>query len=256
MDLLQTVMLVGAGIIGGTISALVGGAGIITFPALVATGMSPGIATGSNLMALVPGNFLAAYDDRTQLPPMDRSFAAPLVATVLGAAAGAAVLLWTPERMFVALIPLLMGFATVLLACSRRVHAWLTARAAAKGKGPHDWGKSITSLLPVSIYGGYFGGGVGVLMLAVLAVGTKGDYRAANVTKNFVVSFNNLTAAAIYAVSGHVAWPATLAMMAGALLGGFLGGRLAQIVPREGMRVLVVGIGAVMTLFYVWRYWL
>jgi uncharacterized membrane protein YfcA len=257
MDFLHALMLVGAGVIGGTLSALVGGAGIVTFPALLATGMSPVLATGSNLLALTPGNFLAALDDRTRLPHLDRSFASLVFASVLGAAGGALLLLSTPERMFAALIPLLMGFATVLFAFSRHVNAWLTARAAAKGgNGPHDWGRSIASLLPVSVYGGYFGGGVGVLLLAVLSVGTGGDYRAANVTKNFVTSFNSITAAAIYAYSGNVAWPAALMMMAGGLVGGFLGGRLAQTVPRELMRIVVVAIGAILTGFYVWRYWL
>ncbi len=256
MDILHTVTLVGAGVFGGTLSALVGGAGIITFPALLATGMSPVLATGSNLMALTPGLFLAALDDRTQLPPLDRSFIGLVVWSVVGAAAGAGLLLTTPERLFAALIPLLMGFATVLFACSRRVSAWLAKRAQAGDEGPHDWGKSVASLLPVSVYGGYFGGGVGVLLLAVLSVGTRGDYRSANVTKNLVTSLNSIAAAAIFAWSGNVAWPATFAMMAGALVGGLLGGRLAQIAPRDVMRVVVVAVGASLTIYYAWHYWL
>jgi uncharacterized membrane protein YfcA len=256
MDLQHALMLIVAGIIGGTISALVGGAGIITFPALLATGMPPVLAIGSNTTALTPGNFLAALYDRSQLPRLDRSFLGLIAASVLGSAAGAGLLLWTPERMFAALIPLLMGFATVLFAYSRQVHAWLTARWAARGGGPYRWSNSIGSLLPVSVYGGYFGGGVGVLLLGVLSVGTRGDYRAANVTKNLVTSLNSVTAAAIFAVQGNIAWPATLTMMAGALLGGLIGGRLAKVVPRELMRIVVVAIGALLTVIYAWRYWL
>ena len=138
MDVLHTLMLVGAGPSGGALSALVGGAGIVTFPALLATGMSPVLATGSNLMALTPGLFLAALDDRTRLPPLDRSFVGLVVWSVVGAAVGAGLLLSTPERLFAALIPLLMGFATVLFACSRQVSAWLARRTQTDGHAPHD----------------------------------------------------------------------------------------------------------------------
>lgn len=248
-------MLIGAGVVGGTLSALVGGAGIITFPALLAIGLPPVLATGSNLMALVPGNFLAALDDRAHLPRLDRSFASMVVASVFGAGLGAGLLLWTPDRVFSALIPLLMGSATVLFAFSGRVSAWLAARLRSED-GPYRWTNSIASLLPVSVYGGYFGGGVGVLLLAVLSIGTNGDYRAANVTKNFVTSFNSVTAALIYAASDNVAWPATLAMMSGAVVGGLAGGRLAKIAPRRLMRVAVVAVGTALTTFYAWRYWL
>jgi uncharacterized membrane protein YfcA len=249
-------MLIGAGVAGGTLSALVGGAGIITFPALLATGISPVLATGSNLMALTPGNFIAALDNRAQLPRMDRSFASMVAASVVGAGFGAALLLWTPDRVFSALIPLLMGIATVLFAFSGRIGAWLAARAESPGGAPYRWTNSIASLLPVSVYGGYFGAGVGVLLLGVLSIGTNGDYRAANVTKNFVTSLNSITAAAVFAWNDNVAWPATLAMMSGALVGGLLGGRLAKVAPRPLMRVAVVAIGAILTLIYAWRYWL
>jgi uncharacterized membrane protein YfcA len=255
MDVFHAALLIAAGLAGGTLSALVGGAGIITFPALLATGISPVLATGSNLMALTPGNFLAALDDRAQLPRMDRSFASMVAASVVGAGFGAALLLWTPDRVFSALIPLLMGIATVLFAFSGRISAWLAARAAGDD-GPYRWTNSIASLLPVSIYGGYFGAGVGVLLLGVLSIGTNGDYRSANVTKNFVTSFNSITAAVVFAASDNVAWPATLAMMSGALVGGFFGGRLAKIAPRALMRVAVVAIGAILTGIYAWRYWL
>jgi uncharacterized membrane protein YfcA len=116
MDLLHIAFLFFAGIAGGTISALAGGAGIITLPALLATGISPVLASCSNLVALVPGNFLSGYSDRTQLPPLGRAFAGLVAVSVAGALAGATLLMVTPERVFAVLVPLLLGFATVLFA--------------------------------------------------------------------------------------------------------------------------------------------
>src|SRR6185295_16320541 len=116
MDLPHILFLFLAGIGGGVISTLAGGAAIITFPALLATGLSPVMASCSNLVALVPGNLISFYYDRTQLPPLGRSFAGLIAATVLGALGGALLLMLTPERVFAALVPLLLGFATVLFA--------------------------------------------------------------------------------------------------------------------------------------------
>jgi len=255
MDIVPALMLVAAGVIGGAISALVGGAAIVTFPALIAAGLSPVVATATNLVALTPGNFLAALYDRTQLPPLDRAFAGLVAWSLLGAAIGAVLLLLTPERMFAVLLPALLGFATVLFAYAGRISAWLQARAAAQGAGAQRRHR-VAAMLPVSIYGGYFGAGVGVLLLGVLSVGTGGDYRSANVIKNLVTSLNSMVAASIFIWQGIVSWPATVAMMAGALLGAYIGARIAQVVPREVMRVVVVAMGALLTAAFAWRYWL
>src|SRR5215831_1975277 len=124
MDLHAALMLAGAGVIGGAISTLVGGAAIVTWPALIAVGLSPPVATATNLLALVPGNFIAALYDRTQLPPVDRSLAGVLLASFIGAAIGAVLLVVTPERTFAALVPGLLGFATVLFAFAGRISEW------------------------------------------------------------------------------------------------------------------------------------
>ena len=256
MDITTAALLCAAGLAGGTIASLAGGAALITFPTLLAAGLTPIAAIASNIAALTPGSFVAALSDRTQLPRLDRGFIGLVLASVVGAGIGAALLMLTSNRVFEVLVPLLIGFATLLFAFGERITMALRARSLARhGREPEIKLTSIPMLLPVSIYGGYFGGGVGILLLAVLSVGTSGDYRTANVTKNLVTSLNSATAATILALSGNVAWPATLAMMAGALAGGFLGGRLAQIVPREVMRVVVVIIGATLTIFYAWHYW-
>jgi uncharacterized membrane protein YfcA len=206
MDFFHVFLLLIAGVVGGTISTVIGGASIITFPVLLATGIPPVTAVISNTVALVPGNFLAAVYDRSQLPPLGRSFVGLAAASVFGALIGAVLLLLTSERVFEILVPLLLGFATLLFAYSPRIAAWLRTRSPAGGQQKlHRWSESVGALLPVSIYGGYFGAGLGVLVLGVLSVGTGGDYRSANVVKNLVVCLNSLMASILFA-AGRGEW--------------------------------------------------
>jgi hypothetical protein len=255
MTLTHALLLVLSGIAGGAISSLVGGAALVTYPVLLAIGIPPVVATMCNLVALSPGNLLAAIYDRSQLPPFNRSFVTLVIASLLGALVGALVLLVTPEHVFEVLVPILLGFATVLFAYAGRISAFLRARAGDRAKSPHRWGHSIGVILPVSFYGGYFGAGVGVLLLGVLSIGSPGDYRATNVTKNLVTSLNSLTAAGVFILQGGVLWPPTLVMMAGALVGAVIGARLAQVAPHALMRVVVVVVGALLTVVFAWRYW-
>jgi len=253
---LQTVLiLIGTGVIGGLMASLVGGASVITFPALLALGLPPVVATASNLVAVSAGNFVAAVTDRTKLPPFNRAFVGLLLASVLGAVVGAVLLLATPERLFEFLIPLLLGFATVLFAFAGRITAWLRSRASVRG---HEWNIGVTSIplvLPISIYGGYFGAGAGTLLLGVLTIATEGDYRSANVAKNLVSSLNTVAAAAWFISHGAVSWPQTLTMMSGCLVGGFCGAHLARRVPQDAMRVFIVVVSALLTAVFAWRYW-
>jgi len=253
MDLLHIVILVIGGVGGGIISSLVGGAALVTYPALLSIGLPPIIATVCNLVALVPGNFLAALYDHTNLPPRDRAFVGLVAASLLGALLGALVLLVTPERLFAYFVPVLLAFATVLFAFSGRISTWVRARAVSSGA--KRWSHSLSVIFPVSFYGGYFGAGVGVLLLGVLSIGTDGDYRAANTTKNLVTSLNSGVAALVFIAQGAVVWQPTLIMLAGALVGSVIGARIAQIVPQAIMRVVITIVGAVLTVAFAWRYW-
>ena len=135
MDLSTAALLLGTGVLAGLMASLVGGAAVVTFPALLAAGLPPQAAAVCNLVAVSAGDLLAALTDRSQLPPFNRAFVGLVLASVLGAAAGAVLLLATPERLFEFLIPLLLGFATVLFAFAETISAWLRARAAGRG---HD----------------------------------------------------------------------------------------------------------------------
>ena len=256
MDISTASILFGAGIVGGGLAGLVGGASLITFPALLAAGLSPVSAAASNLAAIAPANFIAAWTDRTQIPPVDRAFGGLVASSVLGALIGAALLMLTPTRAFELLVPVLLGFATLLVAFSVQISNWI--RTSARARGKDNLTMSITSipvLLPVSVYGGYFGAGVGVLLLGVLSVVTGGDYRSANVIKNIVTGINTLVAVTCFGIFGVVSWPATFAMGAGALLGGLLGGHAARVVSPAVMRIAMVALGALLTIVYARRYW-
>ena len=255
LSLPTVVMLFFAGIAGGMLSAMVGGAAVVTYPALIAAGIPPLPATACNLTASFPGTFFAAMSDRKQLPPFDRAFIGMTLASMIGAGLGAALLLATPQRVFALLVPILLGFATVLFAFAQRAGKWLRNRALERGRDADFSVTNLKMLLPVSFYGGYFGAGVGVLLLGVMSVATRGDYRAANVVKNLVTSLNSGTAAMIFILQGTVIWPQTLALMVGSIAGGLAGAALARVMPRELMRVAVIAVGALLTVFFARRYW-
>ena len=239
-------MLFGAGVAGGIVTAIVGGASLITFPALLAAGLPPIVANASNTVALVPGNFMAGLADLQRRPRWDRSFLALLLVCAVGSAAGAGLLLVTPEKAFTAVVPLLIGFATILFAQSARIRRWVTP----SGRPGVLW------FAPVAVYGGYFGAGMSVMLLALLSVSRAEDFRATNVLKNLLSALTSFVAVVVFLVQGIVAWPSTLVVMAGAVGGGFLGGRLVRVLPAPAVRRIVIAAGSALTLVYAWRYWL
>ncbi|MBX9823376.1 MAG: sulfite exporter TauE/SafE family protein [Xanthobacteraceae bacterium] len=256
MDLQTIFILIGTGVVGGVMAAIVGGASVITFPVLLAVGLPPVVATASNLIAVSAGNFLAAFLDRAMLPPFNRAFAGLVIASLAGAMLGAVLLLATPTRMFEQLIPVLLAIATVLFAYAGRITQWMRARAQARGKG--EWKMGVTSIplvLPISVYGGYFGAGAGTLLLGALTIATEGNYRRANAAKNLVSSLNTVAASVWFVIHGAVSWPHTFAMMAGCLIGGFCGVHLSRRVPQELMRWVVIAVGFLLTAVFAWRYW-
>jgi uncharacterized membrane protein YfcA len=256
VDLPTVLILLATGLVGGLMASMVGGASVITFPVLLAVGLPPVIATASNLVAVSAGNFLAAFTERANLPPFNRAFAGLVAASLLGAVLGAVLLLATPERRFEQLIPLLLGFATILFAFAGHITQWLRARA--RARGDHEWKMSVTSvplILPISVYGGYFGAGAGTLLLGVLTIATEGEYRRAKVTKNLVSSLNTVAASFWFIIHGAVSWPQTLVMTVGCLIGGYSGAHLSRRLPQTAMRSAVVAVSALLTVVFAAKYW-
>ena len=252
MDGHLALLLFGAGLAGGVVTAMVGGASLITFPALLAAGLPAVIANVSSTVALTPGNVVAGLADLERMPRWDRSFVTLALIAILGSVAGAALLLATPEKAFTAVVPLLIGFATILFALSGRIRMWIGPRAPG-GTPSASWSHLL--FVPVAVYGGYFGAGMSVMILAVMSVSRADEFRTANVIKNLLSGLTSFVAVVVFVVQGIVAWPPTLAVMAGAAIGGFVGGRLARVLPAEVMRWIVITVGAALTIVYVRRHW-
>ena len=256
MDGPTALMLFGAGLAGGVVTAVVGGSSLITFPALLAAGLPPIVANASNAVALAPGNFVAGLADLERMPRWSRSFLGLMLVAIAGSLAGAALLLLTPEKAFTAVVPLLIGFATVLFGLSDRIRDRLRSRAEASGRayGTSD-GVRLLFFAPVAIYGGYFGAGMSVMILALLSVTLADELRAINVLKNLLAGLTSAVAVVVFVFQGMVAWLPATVMMAGALVGGFFGGRLVRVLSPVLVRWIVIAIGAILTAVYAWRYW-
>jgi uncharacterized protein len=252
MDGQAAAVLFGAGLAGGIVTAVVGGASLITFPAMLAAGLPAIVANASNSVAMTPANLVGGLADFKRVPRWDRGLAGLGVVSVTGSMAGAVLLLLTPEKAFTAVVPVLIGLATVLFAASDRIRRWLAAPARTR-LSSHRVG--ILLFAPVAVYGGYFGAGMSVMLLAILSASRAEDFASNNVVKNLLSALTGIVAVAIFVVQGIVAWSPTIVMMSGGLVGGFLGGRLAGRVPAALVRTLVVGVGTVLTVVYAWRYW-
>ncbi|MFC7288150.1 sulfite exporter TauE/SafE family protein [Herminiimonas glaciei] len=252
MDALIIALLFISGIAGGMINALAGGATLITFPVMLAAGLTPVIANASNAVAVAPGHLIAAFADREKLPTANKQLIISLLLCVVGGVLGALLLLTLPDRLFVLPVPALIAFATLLFALAPAISAWAERRrAGAEASGMHGY----AALGVASIYGGFFGAGLGVILTAVLSLAEPNDIRKVKVMKNLLATAVSLAAITIFIVQGAVQWRATLIMLGGALLGGYVGGLLVRVLPASVVRWFVIVAGIVMSIVYARRYW-
>lgn len=238
-----------AAIAAGAVNALAGGGTLITFPMLTAVGLPAVAANVTNTMALCPGYLGATFAQRGDLRGQRARLLVVLPASVLGGLAGGVLLLNTGERTFRDLVPYLILLASLLLAAQETLRDWLLRRPAAARAG--RWAAVPVGL--AGIYGGYFGAGLSVIVLAVLALMIEESLTRLNALKQAVAFSVNIAAAVLFTFSDQVNWPAAGVMAAGALAGGSLGGRLAGRIRPETLRTIVVTVGLVVAAVYFLR---
>jgi len=242
-----------AAVAGGLVNALAGGGTLITFPMLTAVGVPPVAANVTNTVALCPGYLGATFAQMKDLRDQKWTLLLLLPTGLVGGIAGGILLLHTSDKTFQKLIPYLILLAVVLLAFQDRLRTWVVGRMGDRG-GKHV--SSAWAILPVisaAIYGGYFGAGVSVMVLAVIGLVLEESFTRLNALKQAISFSINIAAAVFFLFSGQVVWLAALVMAICALAGGALGGRLAGRVKPIILRRIVIAIGLIVAVVYFVR---
>jgi len=253
MDGLALLLVGLAAVAAGAVNALAGGGTLISFPMLLAVGIPPVAANVTNTVALCPGYLGATFAQAGDLRGQARRLWRLLPVSALGGMAGGALLLGTGERVFQALVPYLILLAAGLLAIQEPVRAWLIRRAARAAPGAASEAWAALPLGLSAVYGGYFGAGLSVIVLAALGLTLDDSLTRLNAVKQAVALSVNVAAAVFFLFSGQVVWLAALVMAVGALLGGALGGGLAGRISPQALRWVVITISLVVAGIYFIR---
>ena len=251
LTLLTILFLFGAGVLGGALNSVAGGGSFVAFPTLLWTGVPPIPANATNTIALWSGQAASGGAYRSRLDVPRRVMIPLLFASLAGGLVGALLLLKTPAHTFMRVLPWLTLGATLLFAFGRKL-------AGKRGSViEHDTttvalvGATIFQFC-VAIYGGYFGGGMGIVMLAMLAALGMTDIHAMNALKSVMGSVINGVAVVTFIVARAVYWRHGVVMIVGAIAGGYLGAHYAMKIPQVWIRSFVVLVGAGMTVYFFW----
>jgi len=238
-------LLIAAAFAAGVINSVAGGGSFLTFPSLVFAGVPAVVANASNTVALVPGSVTAALSYRQEIQQLSGArLKSWFVISLAGGAAGAALLLVTSDRTFRQIAPWLLLFATLLFAFGARVSLAL------RGRLHSNQGLMLALLFPISVYGGYFGGGIGIMILAAFRLYGYTDIHGMNGIKSILSGSLNAIAALIFVAAHRIDWLPTLVMMAAAIAGGYVGPVLARRMPEAVIRAIVIVVGVLMTAYF------
>ena len=243
--MLEWCVLLLAAFVAGALNAVAGGGSFLTLPALVFTGVPPVAANATGTVALLPGYAAGAWGFREDMQaPPGLSMKSVVLLSLIGGSLGAALLLFTPNELFRKVVPWLLLAATAMFAFGPQLRAWAAGKNAAHATP--SMAKAAAGMLIVAIYGGYFNGGLGILLLALFGLLGQTSLNAMNGMKNLVSALLTAIAVVIYAVGGIVEWKLALVMMAAATLGGYLGARVARKIAPHVLRWGIVATGLVM----------
>jgi uncharacterized membrane protein YfcA len=245
VDLAEPAFLFAAAFAAGAINAVAGGGSLISFPALLAAGYPSKAANVTNTVALWPGYLGGSIGYRRELQPQKRRIVLLLPACAIGALAGSAILLATPQSAFDAFVPFLILFACALMAIQDRLARFALAHHLAAVEGDHVPLLSHLSVFVMSIYGAYFGAGLGILLLAMLSILVPDDLQRSNALKGLLSLLINAVAVVYFALFGPVRWAPMAVMAVGALAGGYAGAGFARRLGRDGLRIAVVAYGVI-----------
>lgn len=251
MPLPDLLLLLLAGFAAGGMNALAGGGTFFSFPALLASGLPPVTANATNAVALWPASIAGAWAARSSLRPLGGYLLPLLAAGLAGGLGGGLLLLSGGDDVFRELIPWLLLAATALFAASPWLGRLLAARRRTAAAVPPHGPLSLGAHSLVSVYGGYFGAGMGILQLAAFAIEGHALARA-NALKNLISAVIYSVASLTFIAAGRVSWPELATLLAAATLGGYAGGALGQRLPARWLRALVIAVGSGMTLYYFW----
>lgn len=260
----EILALVAAAAGAGVMNAMAGGGTILTFPALLLLGLPAIVANATSTVALLPGVVTSMAGYRAEVRANRAWLKTLFLPSLLGGALGSVLLLRTPERLFAQLAPLLVLFATALFTIqglvTRRVSAGRTERAQRERPAAGEprlsgrrWLAAVLFQFAVAVYGGYFGAGIGILMLALLGFLGLSDIHAMNGLKNFFGLCINGVAAAYFIARGAVEWPAALVMIPSVMLAGYAGARFARRIGQKRARAAVVAIGLLVAAILFWQ---
>ncbi|HEX8503138.1 MAG TPA: sulfite exporter TauE/SafE family protein [Pyrinomonadaceae bacterium] len=255
VNLWQLAVIAAASFAAGLINSIAGGGTLVSFPALLWMGRDPVLANATSTVALWPASLAGAYGFRRELKGGARTFLVFGAPSLAGGVLGAALLLRTPSETFGRLVPFLILFATLLLAAQEPISRRLRGDAGEAHEPTRAWwAGAVVFQFFVGVYGGYFGAGIGILMLAALGLLGFTDIHRMNALKNLLAICINGVAAVYFIASGAVIWSDVLVMTFAAVAGGYSGARLAYRLGRRFVRRAVIAVGLVMSVSLFIKY--
>ena len=238
-----------AAVAAGAVNAIAGGGTLISFPVLTAIGVPAVDANATNTVALCPGYVGGTWALRAEIAATGEPLLTRLVVSGVGGFAGALLLLVTSDAVFRSIVPFLILLSCLLLAVQDPLRRWVTRHRS----GGELRAAELGGIFLAGAYGGYFGAGLGIMLIAVLGLFSDIPFTQLNVVKQPLAASINLSAAAFLVFSGAVVWTLAAVMAPAALIGGAVGGRLSTVVPAQRFRWVVVTIGVVISMIYLLR---